>query len=113
MGFYYFRKSLITSKHGLAISVVEPTNADDVKYDDDEGKINLKLKPGIKTTLKLKISNNNAIETQAIDDEGQKLGLVIKSIEFLRYDSNILLTGKYTIYFYKVWGFYNIFLNVP
>ena len=43
-------------------------------------------------------SNNNAIENQAVDDDGQKLGLVIKSIEFLRYDSNIVLTGKYEIH---------------
>ena len=58
-----------------------------------EGKICLNIKPGSNVTLKLKINNSNPIENQTVDDDGQKLGLVIKSIEFLRYDPNFELTG--------------------
>ena len=87
------RASLIHSKHGLALSF-ESTSPNVVKKDDDEGKICLNLKPGVKTTLKLKISNSNPIENQVVDDSKTKLGLVIKGIEFLRYDPDFMLTGK-------------------
>ena len=89
-----FRKSLISSKHQLSILVVEPTSPEVVQYDMEDGKICLNLKPGVKSTLRLKIKNDNLVEEQAEDAEGQKLGLVIKSIEFLRMDRNFSLTGK-------------------
>ena len=91
--FNYSRKSLIKSKHGLAISAVEPTSPEIIKNDEEEGKICLNIKPGVTTKLKLRINNSNPIEDQTVDDDGQKLGLVIKSIEFLRYDPNFELTG--------------------
>ena len=84
---------MINSKHGLALSF-ESTSPNVVKKDDDEGKICLNLKPGVRTTLKLKISNSNPIENQVVDDSKTKLGLVIKGIEFLRYDPDFELTGK-------------------
>ena len=85
----------------MAIDVVEPTAPEVVQYQIEDGKICLNLKPGIKSTLRLKIKNDNAIDKQAVDDAGQKMGLVIKSIEFLRMDQNFLLTGK-TITLYKI-----------
>ena len=60
----------------------------------EDGKICLNLKPGVKSTLRLKIKNDNLVEEQTEDAEGQKLGLVIKSIEFLRMDRNFSLRGK-------------------
>ena len=89
---------MIHSKHGLALSF-ESTSPNILRKDDDEGKISLNLKPGVKTTLKLKISNSNPIENQVVDDSKTKLGLVIKGIEFLRYDQDFELTGKIVIYF--------------
>ena len=89
----FSRKSLIKSKHGLAISAIEPSSPEIIKNNDVEGKICLNIKPGSNVTLKLKINNSNPIENQTVDDDGQKLGLVIKSIEFLRYDPNFELTG--------------------
>ena len=83
----------------MAISVVEPTSPEVINNDINEGKISLNLKPGVKTLLKLKISNSNPIENQTADNDGQKLGLVIKSIEFLRYDPHFQLTGKKSILF--------------
>ena len=79
----FIRKALITSKHKLAVLVVEPTSPEVIQYDEEDGKICLNLKPGVKSTLRLKIVNNNSVEKQAMDEEGQKLGLVVKSIEFL------------------------------
>ena len=77
----------------MAIEIVEPTAPEVVQYEIEDGKICLNLKPGIKSTLRLKIKNDNAIGKQIVDDAGQKIGLVVKSIEFLRMDQNLLLTG--------------------
>ena len=90
---FNFRASLIFSKHQLEVLVVEPTSPELVQYDLENGKICLKLRPGIKSTLKLKIKNGNSVEKQEVDDKEQKLGLVIKSIDFLRTDNDFKLTG--------------------
>ena len=93
---------MTTSKHQLSIQVIEPTSPELLQYDVEEGKISLTINPGIKSTLRLKIKNENQIEKQAQDDEGHKLGLVIKSIEFLRMDQNFTLTGTYIIMYVSV-----------
>ena len=78
----------------MAIEIVEPTSPEIISYSSEEGKITLKTKPGIKSTLTLKIKNDNPKDEQAKDDAGTKMGLVVKSIEFLRIDQNFVLTGK-------------------
>ena len=84
----------MAGNHNLAIEIIEPTSPEAVQYNGEEGKITLKMKPGLKSTLTLKVKNDNPKEEQAKDDAGTKMGLVIKSVEFLRTDHNFVLTGK-------------------
>ena len=76
------------------MEIIEPTSPGAVQYDSEEGQITLKMKPGLKSTLTLKIKNDNPKDEQAKDDAGTKMGLVIKSVEFLRTDHDFVLTGK-------------------
>ena len=84
----------MAGNHNLAIEIIEPTSPEAVQYNSEEGKIILKMKPGLKSTLTLKVKNDNPKDEQAKDDAGTKMGLVIKSVEFLRNDNNFVLTGK-------------------
>ena len=84
----------MAGNHNLAIEIIEPTSPEAVQYNSEEGKIILKMKPGLKSTLTLKVKNDNPKDEQAKDDAGTKMGLVIKCVEFLRIDHNFVLTGK-------------------
>ena len=85
---------MLAGNHNLTIEIIEPTSPEAVQYNSEEGKIILKMKPGLKSTLTLKVKNDNPKDEQAKDDAGTKMGLVIKSVEFLRNDNNFVLTGK-------------------
>ena len=73
--------------------MLEPTSREVVQCNEDDGIITLNIKPDIKGHLKLKFQNDNAATDQEVDNQGEKLGLVVKSIEFLRLDQDFTLTG--------------------
>ena len=84
----------MAGNHNLTMEIIEPTSPEAVQYNSEEGKITLKMKRGLKSTLTLKVKNDNPKDEQAKDDAGTKMGLVIKSVEFLRMDHNFVLTGE-------------------
>ena len=85
---------MVAGTHNLTMEIIEPTSPEAVQYNSEEGKITLKTKPGLKSTLTLNVKNDNPKDEQAKDDAGTKMGLVIKSVEFLRTDNNFVLTGE-------------------
>ena len=91
--FFHFRSCELSEKYNLFLDILLPDD-DSISTSNDDGTIVWKVEPGRINELIIGLRNGDDPTKQKKDSRGRDLGIVLRSVEFLKHDLDFEMSGQ-------------------